>query len=111
MAGSTVTRAQLSEAVYQEVGLSRNESADLVGGVLNEISDTLIRGEPVKISSFGSFSVRQKGERKGRNPKTGEEVPIKPRRVLVFRASNVLKQKINSTINPSTNSGGETSGA
>ena len=111
MAGSTVTRAQLSEAVYQEVGLSRNESADLVGGVLNEISDTLVRGESVKISSFGSFSVRQKGERKGRNPKTGEEVPIKPRRVLVFRASNVLKQKINSTINPSTNSGGETSGA
>ena len=111
MAGSTVTRAQLSEAVYQEVGLSRNESADLVGGVLNEISDTLVRGESVKISSFGSFSVRQKGERKGRNPKTGEEVPIKPRRVLVFRASNVLKQKINSMINPSTNSGGETSGA
>lgn len=111
MAGSTVTRAQLSEAVYQEVGLSRNESADLVGGVLNEISDTLVRGESVKISSFGSFSVRQKGERKGRNPKTGEEVPIKPRRVLVFRASNVLKQKINSTINPSTNSDGETSGA
>ena len=111
MAGSTVTRARLSEAVYQEVGLSRNESADLVGGVLNEISDTLVRGESVKISSFGSFSVRQKGERKGRNPKTGEEVPIKPRRVLVFRASNVLKQKINSTINPSTNSGGETSGA
>ena len=111
MAGSTVTRAQLSEAVYQEVGLSRNESADLVGSVLNEISDTLVRGESVKISSFGSFSVRQKGERKGRNPKTGEEVPIKPRRVLVFRASNVLKQKINSTINPSTNSGGETSGA
>jgi integration host factor subunit alpha len=111
MAGSTVTRAQLSEAVYQEVGLSRNESADLVEGVLNEISDTLVRGESVKISSFGSFSVRQKGERKGRNPKTGEEVPIKPRRVLVFRASNVLKQKINSTINLSKNSGGETSGA
>lgn len=111
MAGSTVTRAQLSEAVYQEVGLSRNESADLVEGVLKEISDTLVRGESVKISSFGSFSVRQKGERKGRNPKTGEEVPIKPRRVLVFRASNVLKQRINSSLNPSTDSGGETSGA
>jgi len=111
MAGSTVTRAQLSEAVYQEVGLSRNESADLVEGVLNEISDTLVRGESVKISSFGSFSVRQKGERKGRNPKTGEEVPIKPRRVLVFRASNVLKQKINSTLNPSTDNGGDNAGA
>jgi integration host factor subunit alpha len=111
MAGSTVTRAQLSEAVYQEVGLSRNESADLVEGVLNEISDTLVRGESVKISSFGSFSVRQKGERKGRNPKTGEEVPIKPRRVLVFRASNVLKQKINSTLNPSTDNSGDNAGA
>jgi integration host factor subunit alpha len=111
MAGSTVTRAQLSEAVYQEVGLSRNESADLVENVLAEISDTLVRGKSVKISSFGSFSVRQKGERKGRNPKTGEEVPIKPRRVLVFRASNVLKQKINSTINPSSNGDGEASGA
>jgi integration host factor subunit alpha len=81
--------------VYQEVGLSRNESAELVENVLNEIADTLTRGETVKISSFGSFSVRQKGERTGRNPKTGEEVPIKPRRVLVFRASNVLKSRIN----------------
>jgi integration host factor subunit alpha len=91
----TVTRAQLSEAVYQEVGLSRNESADLVESVLKEISDTLTRGEPVKISSFGSFAVRQKGQRIGRNPKTGQEVPILPRRVLVFRASNVLKELIN----------------
>ncbi len=91
----TVTRAQLSEAVYQEVGLSRNESADLVESVLREISDSLTRGEAVKISSFGSFAVRQKGRRIGRNPKTGEEVPILPRRVLVFRASNVLKNRIN----------------
>ena len=98
MADSTVTRAQLSEAVYQEVGLSRNESAELVENVLDEISDTLVRGEAVKISSFGSFSVRQKGERKGRNPKTGEEVPIKPRRVLVFRPSHVLKERINSAL-------------
>ena len=96
----TVTRAQLSEAVYQEVGLSRNESAELVETVLKEVSDTLVQGESVKISSFGSFSVRQKGERKGRNPKTGEEVPIKPRRVLVFRASNVLKGRINARLNP-----------
>lgn len=92
---NTVTRAQLSEAVYKEVGLSRNESAELVESVLKEISDTLTRGEPVKISSFGSFSVRQKGQRIGRNPKTGQEVPILPRRVLVFRASNVLKGRIN----------------
>ncbi len=95
MTGRTVTRADLSEAVYQEVGLSRNESAELVESVLSEISDALVRGEVVKISSFGSFSVRQKGERIGRNPKTGEEVPILPRRVLVFRASHVLKNRIN----------------
>ncbi len=95
MAKSTLTRAQLSEAVYEEVGLSRNESSDLVESIINEISETLILGEPVKISSFGTFSVRQKGERQGRNPKTGEEVPIKPRRVLVFRASQVLKKRIN----------------
>lgn len=95
MAGSTVTRAQLSEAVYNEVGLSRNESAELVEAVLNEVGDALTRGEPVKISSFGSFSVRQKGERIGRNPKTGDEVPILPRKVLVFRPSHVLKNRIN----------------
>lgn len=95
MTDETVTRADLSEAVYQEVGLSRNESADLVESVLSEIADTLTRGETVKISSFGSFSVRQKGQRVGRNPKTGEEVPILPRKVLVFRASNVLKNRIN----------------
>jgi len=98
MSGETVTRAQLSEAVYQEVGLSRNESADLVETVLREVSDALTRGEQVKISSFGSFSVRQKGRRIGRNPKTGEEVPILPRRVLVFRASNVLKNLINDSM-------------
>jgi integration host factor subunit alpha len=98
MAGQTVTRAQLSEAVYQEVGLSRNESAELVETVLNEISTALARGEMVKISSFGSFAVRRKGKRIGRNPKTGKEVPINPRRVLVFRASHVLKDQINTTL-------------
>ena len=95
MADSTITRAHLSEAVYQEVGLSRNESADLVESVLELVSDALERGETVKISSFGTFSVRQKGQRIGRNPKTGEEVPIYPRRVLVFRPSQVLKSRIN----------------
>jgi len=84
--------------VYQEVGLSRNESADLVETVLSEISDALVRGDMVKLSSFGSFAVRQKGERIGRNPKTGEEVPILPRRVLVFRASHVLKDRINDAL-------------
>lgn len=95
MAERTITRAQLSESVYQEVGLSRNESADLLEMVLNEISGALTRGESVKISSFGSFSVRSKGQRVGRNPKTGEEVPILPRRVLVFRPSQLLKTRIN----------------
>jgi integration host factor subunit alpha len=92
---NAVTRAQLSEAVYEQVGLSRNESAALVETVLDEISQALERGETVKISSFGTFGVRQKGRRVGRNPKTGEEVPILPRRVLVFRASHVLKDRIN----------------
>ncbi len=96
MSGKTVTRAQLGEAVYQEVGLSRNESADLLESVLSYMSDTLAQGETVKISSFGSFSIRQKGQRIGRNPKTGEEVPILPRKVLVFRPSQVLKSRINS---------------
>ncbi len=100
MADKTITRAQLSEAVYQEVGLSRNESAELLEAVLSEISDALVRGESVKVSSFGSFSIRQKGQRTGRNPKTGEEVPILPRRVLVFRPSQVLKARINETRKP-----------
>src|ERR1700704_3961044 len=99
MAGHTITRAQLTEAVYQEVGLSRNESAELVESVIAEISDALERGEMVKISSFGSFAVRQKGRRIGRNPKTGQEVPISPRRVLVFRASHALKHQINTRAN------------
>ncbi len=95
MAGKTVTRAQLGEAVYQEVGLSRNESAALLETVLDHMANALAVGETVKISSFGSFSVRQKGKRIGRNPKTGEEVPILPRKVLVFRPSQVLKSRIN----------------
>lgn len=98
MAGHTVTRAQLTEAVYREVGLSRNESAELVESVINEISRALEQGEIVKISSFGSFAVRQKGQRVGRNPKTGQEVPISPRRVLVFRASHALKHHINDAL-------------
>lgn len=95
MSAKTITRADLSEVVYQKVGLSRTESAALVELVLTELADSLARGENVKLSSFGSFIVRQKGERVGRNPKTGEEVPIEPRRVMVFKPSNILKQRIN----------------
>ena len=95
MADDTLTRAELTEAVYEEVGLSRNESAELVEAVLGEMSNALIRGESVKISSFGSFTIRNKSERIGRNPKTGEEAPITPRRVVIFKPSHVLKSRIN----------------
>lgn len=95
MANRTVTRADLAESLYNELGLSRVESSELVDAVLDEMADALVRGESVKISSFGSFSVRQKAERVGRNPKTGVEVPITPRRVLSFRASHVLKDRMN----------------
>lgn len=108
MDNRTLTRADLAEAVYEEVGLSRNESADLVESVLDEVSKTLIKGDHVKISSFGSFSIREKGERIGRNPKTGVEVPISPRKVLVFRASHVLKDRINEATAAMRSGGGET---
>jgi integration host factor subunit alpha len=98
MGKRTVTRADLSEAVYQEVGLSRNESTELVESILSQISSSLVAGDNVKISSFGSFLVRHKGGRIGRNPKTGEEVPIEPRRVLVFRPSQVMKERIASSL-------------
>ncbi len=94
MPGSTLTRLDLSEAVHREVGLSRNESAQLVEDVLRHVSDALVAGEQVKISGFGTFSVRQKAERVGRNPKTGEEVPIPPRRVLSFRASHLMRGRV-----------------
>ena len=93
----TITRADLADSVYRAVGLSRAESADMVEVVLAEIAETILEGETVKLSSFGSFIVRAKGERVGRNPKTGVEVPIEPRRVIVFKASNVLKARINGT--------------
>ncbi|ARE38893.1 Integration host factor alpha subunit [Rhodovulum sp. P5] len=94
MSGQTLTRMDLTEAVFREVGLSRNESAELVESVLQHMSDALIRGESVKISSFGTFSVREKAARVGRNPKTGEEVPISPRRVLTFRPSHLMKDRV-----------------
>ncbi|WP_299789708.1 integration host factor subunit alpha [uncultured Marivita sp.] len=94
MGQKTLTRMDLSEAVFREVGLSRNESADLVEAVLNHMSDALVEGEQVKISSFGTFSIRDKAARVGRNPKTGEEVPINPRRVLTFRPSHLMKDRV-----------------
>src|SRR5690606_37163734 len=94
MGGKTVTRADLAEAVYRKIGLSRTESAQIVEMVLQEVCDAIVRGETVKLSSFTTFQVRDKNERTGRNPKTGEEVPISPRRVMTFKASNVLKNQI-----------------
>lgn len=94
MTDNTLTRMDLSEAVFREVGLSRNESAQLVETVLDEMSDAMVRGEQVKISSFGTFSIRDKSARVGRNPKTGEEVPINPRRVLTFRPSHLMKDRV-----------------
>ena len=94
MSEKTLTRMDLSEAVFREVGLSRNESADLVESVLNHVSDALVRGEQVKLSSFGTFSVRDKNARVGRNPKTGKEAPIPPRRVLTFRPSHLMKERV-----------------
>ena len=94
MSQETLTRMDLSEAVVREVGLSRNDSSDLVESVLNHMSDALVAGEQVKISSFGTFSTRQKNARIGRNPKTGEEVPIAPRRVLTFRPSHLMKERV-----------------
>ena len=94
MSEKTLTRMDLSEAVFREVGLSRNESAALVEAVIQYMSDALVEGEQVKISSFGTFSVRSKAERLGRNPKTGEEVPISPRRVLSFRPSHLMKDRV-----------------
>jgi integration host factor subunit alpha len=93
--GKAVTRAQLYDAVYEKVGLSRSESSALVELVLTEIADNVARGEAVKLSSFGTFTVRKKGQRMGRNPKTGVDVPISSRRVVVFKASAVMKQRIN----------------
>jgi integration host factor subunit alpha len=91
----TLTRADLSESLHRNIGLSRTESADMVNAVLDLVSDALVDGQSVKLSSFGTFMVRSKRERMGRNPKTGEEVPITPRRVLVFRPSQVMKNVVN----------------
>lgn len=93
----SIIRADIAEAIYQNIGLSRNESAEIVATILDEISKSLESGEKVKISSFGSFSVNSKNERVGRNPKTGQEVPITPRRVMTFRPSHILRDLVNSS--------------
>jgi integration host factor subunit alpha len=92
----SLTRAELSKSVHREIGLSRAESAMLVEQVLDQVTEALVEGQNVKISSFGSFVLRSKGLRIGRNPKTGVEVPIEPRTVLTFRPSQLLRQAINS---------------
>ena len=91
---STLTRAYLSDAINRKVGLSRSESLAMVESILDHMSNALAEGENVKISGFGTFLLRDKSERVGRNPKTGVEVPITSRRVLTFRASQMLKERI-----------------
>ncbi|MEO0400014.1 MAG: integration host factor subunit alpha [Pseudomonadota bacterium] len=107
MTNRTLTRADLTDAIYRSVGISRNESAIFVERIVEEVCACLERGETVKISSFGTFSVRDKKMRIGRNPKTGEEVPITPRRVISFRASNVLKDQINDNLTGKTQQAAE----
>jgi integration host factor subunit alpha len=94
----TVTRADLIDAVYKEIGLSRTESSVIIESILNHITGALIRGETVKLSGFGTFDVRHKKSRMGRNPKTGREVPITSRLVLAFRPSTILKKRVNSSL-------------
>ena len=93
-AAGTMTRADLAEALHRKVGLSRAESANMVEQILDHMTEALQRGENVKLSGFGTFVLRDKGERIGRNPKTGIEVPIAPRRVLTFRASQMMRDRI-----------------
>ena len=95
MKGRTITRAHLAEAVHQKVGLSRTEAAELVESVIGEICASLASGENVKLNTFGSFILRNKGKRIGRNPTTGQQVPIEPRRIMAFKTSKILKQRIN----------------
>ena len=101
MSSGTVTRADLSEAVYREIGLSRSESATLVETVIDHISGSLLKGETVKLAGFGTFSLRDKKERIGRNPKTGKEVPITSRRVLVFKPSQIMRDRVDAALTTS----------
>lgn len=94
MSEKTLTRSDLASGVYNAIGLSRRESSKIVQDVFDEVSASLIDGEEVKIAKFGTFSVHEKSQRIGRNPKTGQEVPISPRKVVRFKASDVLKTSI-----------------
>ena len=94
MSSDTLTRADLAEALHRQIGLSRAESSRLVEQILAHMCEAMTQGENVKISGFGTFVLRDKGERVGRNPKTGVEVPIAPRRVLTFRASQTMRERI-----------------
>lgn len=98
MIKNTVTRADLAEALYREIGLSRTESAALVEAVVDQVIEALIRGEVVKLAGFGTFSLRDKKERIGRNPKTGEEVPITSRRVLTFKPSQMMRDRVDASL-------------
>src|SRR4051794_25045005 len=95
MTGKTITRVELCNAVHRKTGLSRSDCRAVVELVLREIAGPLAKGENVSLSAFGTFMVRKKNQRIGRNPKTGTEVPISPRRVVVFKASAILKQQVN----------------
>jgi integration host factor subunit alpha len=109
--GKTLTRADLADAVFEKVGLPRNEAAELVEAVLRQVVYALERGEAIKLSSFGSFGLRQKSERVGRNPKTGEVVPITPRQVIVFKASNIMKDRINASLSTPPKGSGSGNGS
>ena len=98
MSEYTVTRADLIDAVYKEIGLSRTESAVIIESILDHIIAALLRGETVKLAGFGTFDIRHKKSRMGRNPKTGREVPISSRRVLGFRPSSIFKKRVNSAL-------------
>ena len=100
VAGKTITREDLTEAARRTIGLSLGEARTLVSQVLETIATTLERGETVKLSSFGSFVVRKKRERLGRNPKTGQAALVSARRILVFKPSAILKHQINSPAEP-----------
>jgi len=91
----TLTKAELADLMFEKVGLNKREAKDMVESFFEEIRIALERGEMVKLSGFGNFQLRKKPQRPGRNPKTGKEVPITPRRVLVFRPSNIMKDRIN----------------
>ena len=98
MKGATLTRADLCEAVHEEVGLTRQDCSGLVERTLDIVAEALEKGETVKLSGFGVFQVRAKRARTGRNPKTGEAAPIHPRRVIGFRASQVMKARVDESL-------------